>query len=152
MLGESLSFMPRDTGSYIEPTRAIDHPIAVAVLVPVKMQRVDINDPHISLARFHAENLRETARQMVIKVVGELIQYTGCSEAKGRGVVVLWTASCRSTRPPERLFVNLSGKKARSPGGVEYLIVIVNDYSRLAWPYFLKKKSDVPAVFAKFSI
>ena len=37
-----------------------------------------------------------------------------------------------------------------STGGAEYLMMIVDDYSRLAWTYFLKKKFDLPAVFGGF--
>ena len=33
---------------------------------------------------------------------------------------------------------------------VEYLMMIVDDYSRMGWPYFLKRKSDVPMAFAGF--
>lgn len=37
--------------------------------------------------------------------------------------------------------VGLSGKRPRSRGGVEYEMIIVDDYSRIAWSYFLKNKS-----------
>ena len=54
-----------------------------------------------------------------------------CSEAKGRRMAVPWTTECRSTRPLERLFVDLSGQQARSVGAVEYLMMIVDDCSRM---------------------
>ena len=60
-----------------------------------------------------------------------------------------WTTGCRSTRPLQRLFVDLSGKQPTSAGGAQYLMMIV-DYSRMGWPYFLKRKSDVPVAFAGF--
>lgn len=41
------------------------------------------------------------------------------------------------------------GKRPRSPGDAGYLL-IVDDYSRFAWPYLYKKKSDVPSAFASF--
>ena len=150
LLGGGLSFMRRDAGSYIQATRTVETPIAAAVLAPGKMRRIDINDLHVSLAHSHADTLRETARQMGIKVFGELVSCAGCSEAKGRRMAVPWTTECRSTRPLERLFVDLSGKQPTSAGGAEYLMMIVDDYSRLGWPYFLRRKSDVPEVFAAF--
>ena len=61
-----------------------------------------------------------------------------------------WTTGCRSTRPLQRLFVDLSGKQPTSAGGAQYLMMIVDDYSRMGWPYFLKRKSDVPVAFAGF--
>ena len=39
-----------------------------------------------------------------------------------------WTTECRSTRPLERLFVDLSGQQPRSAGGAEHLMMIVDDY------------------------
>ncbi|CAN0527058.1 unnamed protein product, partial [Laminaria digitata] len=87
---------------------------------------------------------------MGVKVIGELVPCSGCSEAKGRRMAVPWTTGCRSTRPLERLYVDLSGKRPTSAGGAAYLMMIVDDYSRLGWPYFLKRKSDVPAAFAGF--
>ncbi|CAM9723590.1 unnamed protein product, partial [Laminaria digitata] len=84
MLEGSLSFVRRDTGSYVEDTRVINDPIAAAVLAPGKMRRMDINDLHVSLAHSHTETLRETARQFGIKLVGEWVPCAGCSEAKGR--------------------------------------------------------------------
>ncbi|CAN0522536.1 unnamed protein product [Laminaria digitata] len=46
-------------------------------------------------------------------------------------MAVPWTTGCRSTRPLERLCVDLSGKRPTSAGGAAYLMVIVDDYSRL---------------------
>ena len=114
------------------------------------MRKIDINDLHVSLAHSHADTLRETARQMGNEGFGELVSCAGCSEAKGRRMTVPWTTECRSTRPLERLFVDPSGKQPTSAGGAEYLMMIVDDYSRLGWPYFLKRKSDVPNVLAGF--
>ena len=149
MLDGVLSFLRRDAGSSVEATRVVETPIVAAVLAPGKMRRIDVNDLHVSLAHSHADTLRETARQMGIKVFGELVPCAGCSEAKGRRMAVPWTTECRSTRPLERLFVDLSGQQPASAGGAQYLM-IVDDYSRMGWPYFLKRKSDVPMAFAGF--
>ena len=87
---------------------------------------------------------------MGIKAVGELVPYAGCSEATGRRMAVPWSTSCRSTKPLQHLIVDLSGKRPRSSGGAEALMMMVDDCSRFSWSYFVKKKSDVPAVFASF--
>ena len=57
-----------------------------------------------------------------------------------------------SVAPPGlwSLFVDLSGQQPRSAGGVQYLMIIVDDYSRMGWPLFLKRKFDVQMVFAGF--
>ena len=65
-------------------------------------------------------------------------------------MAVPWRTECRSTRPLELLFVNLSGRKPPYAGDAEYLMMMVADYSRLGWPYCSKCKSDVSVVFARF--
>lgn len=62
MLGRSLSFVSKDIGSYLEANRVTEDPITVAILVPEKIQHMNINDFHVSLAHSHVETLHETAR------------------------------------------------------------------------------------------
>ena len=65
-------------------------------------------------------------------------------------MAVTWRTECRSTRSLERLFVDLSGKRPPFAGGTKHLMMVVDDYWRLGWLYHLKRKSDVPVVFACF--
>ena len=99
MLDGVLSFLRRDAGSFVEATRVVDTPIAAAVLAPGRVRRIDINDLRVFLAHSHADIFRESARQMGIKLFGELVPCAGCSNAKGRRMAVPWTTGCRSTRP-----------------------------------------------------
>ena len=150
MLGGSVSFVRREAGSYCSAIRITNPPMANAVLVPGKQQRIDINDLHVALAHSHAEPLRETARQHGVEVAGELVPCAGCSEANGRRMHVPRSTNSRPTQPFERLFVDLSGKRPSTSGGHHYLMMIVDDFSRFGWTYFLKEKSDVPAGFTGF--
>ena len=59
------------------------------------------------------------------------------------------STNSRSPKAFERLFVDLFGKRPASSGH-HYLMMIVDDFCRFGWTYFLKEKSDVPAVFAGF--
>ena len=122
VLDGGLSFLRRDAGSCVEATRVVETPISAAVLAPGKMRRIGTNDLHVFLANSHADTLRETARQMGIKVFGELVPCAECSEAKGRRMAVPSTTECRSTRPLDRLFVDLTGQQPRSAGGAQLLI------------------------------
>ena len=115
MLDGILSFLRRDAGSYVDANRVVETPIAAAILAPGKMRRIDINDDDVSLAHSHADTLREAARQMGVKAFGELVPCAGCSEAKGKRMEVQWTIECRSPRPLERLFVDLSGNSLGLP-------------------------------------
>ena len=150
MLRGSVSFVSREDGSYCSATRINDPPMADAVLVPGKQQRIDITDLHVALAHPHAETLRETAREHGVEVVGELVPCAGCTEAKGRRMPVPRSTNSRSTKPFERLFVYLSGKRPASSGVHHYLMMIVDDFPRFVCIYFLKEKSDVPDVFTGF--
>ena len=53
MLDGDLSFMRRDTGSYVDVTRIAETPIAAAELTPGKMRGIDINHLHVSLSLIH---------------------------------------------------------------------------------------------------
>lgn len=98
------------------------------------MKRIGIYDLHVYLAHSHADTLCESARQMGMKVIGEFVSCAGCSDAKGRRMEVPWTTGCRSTKPLERLFVDLSGKQPMSAGGAHYSMMVLDDYSRLGCP------------------
>ena len=62
--------------------------------------------------------------------------------------------SSTKSRAPEKLgrvFVYLSGPK-RTPSllGKRYVMLVKDDFSRYAWVYFLKHKSDAADAFRKF--
>ena len=132
MLRGQMSFMRRGAGSYVDATRIVETPIADAVLAPKKMRRINNHDYNVSLALSPADTLRETARQN--EVLRGLVSWAGCSEANVRRMAVPWTTVCHTTWSLERLFVDLSGQQSTSAGGAQYLMMIVDDYSRLGWP------------------
>ena len=56
-----------------------------------------------------------------------------------------------SSRPLDLLHLDLFGPNSvASLGGKLYLFVIVDDYTRFTWVFFLAHKSETPHVFAKF--
>ena len=143
LLDARLSFLRRDAESYVTASRIADARIAAAVIAPGKMKGIDINDLHVSLTFSHADLLRVTARQIGVKMVGDLVSFSGCSAAKGRRMSVPWTTGCRSTRPLERLFVDLYGNRPTSAVGAQYLMMIVDSFLQMGWPYVVTMKSDV---------
>ena len=97
MLDGHLSFMRKDAGSYVDPTRIVENPIAAAVLAPKKMRRIDIYPLHVSLAHFHANTLRDPARQMGIWPLRSCMHVLGILMRKGGG----WMCRGRpSVAPP----------------------------------------------------
>ena len=52
----------------------------------------------------------------------------------------------------ELLHIDIFGPVAYiSPGGNKYDFVIIDDYSRFTWVFFLRDKSEVQAIFKKFA-
>lgn len=71
--------------------------------------------------------------------------------AKGKRQPLRKTTLCRSERPLQRVFVDLSGPKpTQSVGGASYIMLIKDDFSRFGWTYFMKNKSDAGATFKRF--
>ena len=58
----------------------------------------------------------------------------GLLRGKERRMEVPWITDYCSTKPLQRLFVDLSGKRPRCSVSAEYLTMIVDDCSRFAWP------------------
>ena len=49
-----------------------------------------------------------------------------------------------ATKRLERVFIDVWGPyKHRSIGGKRYMLVIVDEYSRMSWVYFMAQKSEV---------
>ena len=90
----------RDAGSYVEATRVVEISFAAAVLAPGKMGRIDITDLHVPLAHSHADTLRETARQMGIKVLGSWFRVLVVPGRRGGG----WRYRGRPSAAPPGLW------------------------------------------------
>ena len=120
------------------PSATVPPTMAAAVLRPGATTSTDINDLHVSLGHAHEGNLRETAKQMGIRVKGPCSE---CAAAKGIRRSVPRSTARRATKPLELLYGDLSGAMPGSIGGSVYCFFIVDCYSNLGWPIFLKDKS-----------
>ena len=66
-----------------------------------------------------------------------------CAAAKARQKAVPKTTQLKATQPGERIFMDLSGPYHKSQGNNTYWMLVVDDFTRKKWSYFLKKKSDL---------
>ena len=67
---------------------------------------------------------------------------------KGKRLSTPKTTSPRSTRPLQRVFVDLfEPRPVHSIGGAQYIMIVKDDYSRHFWTFFLGKKSESANVF-----
>ena len=70
---------------------------------------------------------------------------------KGLRKTIPSTTTSRATRKVQRVFVDLSGKKAvASINGSRYAMIVRDDFTRYSWLYFLRHKSDASAKFEQF--
>ena len=92
--------------------------------------------------------LRKTAKQIGVKLQGQLVPCQGCSEAKGIRKSVKTLTYTRATKPAERCFVDLSGPKSvKSMGGKEYMMIVKDDFSRFTRVFFLRTKDETAMYF-----
>ena len=112
---------------------------------------MDINDFHVGMGHLHEGLLHDTADQIGVTLTGELQPCTGCSMGKGYRKAIPSTTSSRATRKLQRVFTDLSGRKAVAGiGGFHYTMIIRDDLTRYTWVYFLKEKSDAAETFEQF--
>ena len=78
---------------------------------------------------------------MGIRLTETLVSCSECAAAKGIRRSVSRSTARRATRPLELLYDDLSGAMSASTGGSVYCFFIVDCYSDLGWPIFLKDKS-----------
>ena len=89
----------------------------------------DINELHCPHGHMHEDLLRKTAKQIGVKLQGQLVPSQGCSEAKGIKKSVKSFTYTRATKPAARCF-GLSGPKSvSSMGGTKYMMIVRDDYS-----------------------
>ena len=122
------------------PSATVPPAMAAAVLRPGATTSTDINDLHVSLGHVHEGNLRETAKYMGIRVTGTLVPCSECTAAKGIRRTVSRSTARRATKPLELLYGDLSSAMPASTGGSIYCFFIVDCYSNLGWPIFMKDK------------
>ena len=111
----------------------------------------DINEFHCSHGHMHEDLLRKTAKQIGVKLRGQLVPCQGCSEAKGIRKPVKTFTYTRATKPAERYFVDLSGPNpVKSMGGKEYMMIVRDDYSRFTRVFSLRTKDETATYFSKY--
>ena len=117
---------------------------------PTPSTAADINDFYCCHGHMHEDLLRKTAKQIGVKLQGQLVPCQGRSEAKGIRKPVKPFTYIRAVKPAERCFVDLSGPKwVQSPGGKEYMMVR-DGFSRFTRVFFLRTKDETATYFSKY--
>ena len=143
MLRGRVRFDKERNGNNMKATRVARGsrgPLAMvaAVMRPGRQRSMNINDMHYSLGHANDTTLRETAKQLHLKLTGHRQYCSGCGETKAIRAAVPKTTSFWTARPLERLFGDLIGPFSQSAGGARYCMLLVDDYSNVGWVLFLK--------------
>ena len=112
---------------------------------------VDINVSHCVHGHSNELLLTGTKKSLGVELLGTLRPCTGCSMAKGYRMPIPSSNKSRASEKLGRVLVDPSGPK-RTPSllGKRYIMLVKDDFSRYAWVYFLKHKSDAVDAFRKF--
>ena len=119
---------------------------------PTPSTAAGINEFHCSHGHMHEDLLRKTAKQIGVKLQGQLVPCQGCSEAKGIRKPVKPFTYTRAAKPPERCFVDLSGPKSvKPPGGKEYMMIVRDDFWRFTRVFFLRTNDETATYFSNLA-
>ena len=110
-----------------------------------------MNHLHYSYGHLHEGLLYDTAKQLGVKLTGELQPCAGCSLGKSLRKAIPSTTTSRATSKLERVYVDLTGKKhVATLGGNHYALIIRDCFTRFTWLFFLKHKSEAAESFERF--
>ena len=99
----------------------------------------------------HEDLLCKTAKQIGVKLQGQLVSCQECSEAKGIRKPVKPSIYTREAKPAERRFADLSKTSSvKSTGGKEYTMIVRNRFSRFTRVFFLRTKDETATHFSKY--
>ena len=107
---------------------------------------------HFRFGHIYAYAFRRAFTQQMVDGLPDVKPLEGrcipCIRGKQHREVFPKTASRRATLPLELVHTDLCGPMSEdSLGGSKYFMLIVDDYSRFMWVYFLTRKSETLSTF-----
>ena len=101
----------------------------------------DINRFHNIFNHASEDVLRATAKEKNWKLTGKFETCRHCKESNAQQKGVSRTSNTQSTKPGERLFIDITSIQAHSFGGKKFWLVVVDDATNLTWSFFLQQKN-----------
>lgn len=120
---------------------SIDRVMAIPALDIGKT--IDMKQAHAMFGHAGEDATKQSASHFGLKVVGSLGLCDACAIAKGKQKNVSKESTSTTQGPGEKLYIDVSSVSAVSIGGSKFMAMIVDDYSKMKWSMFLKKKSDL---------
>ena len=116
----------------------------IASSVGVKV--IDINVLHEVLGHPHQDIVRKTGKEHNFKVIGKFVPCIACALGKVKQRNLNKFNKNKSKIPGERLYVDLSGIASKSIGGSKYWMLVIDDFTKFKWSYFLKRKNELSEI------
>jgi hypothetical protein len=107
---------------------------------------ITMQQAHSLFGHIGEEATRKTASVYGIKVTGTMELCDACALAKGKQKNVGKETTTIAAKQGERLYIDIGSVKAVSIGGSKFMVMIVDDYSRMKWSRFIKSKSELTSV------
>ena len=104
---------------------------------------IDINAAHEMLGHISMASVRKTASMLGWKLTGKENPCENCARAKSKQASVPKESKNPSTKPCERLCIDISSIRNSSFGGSKYWLLIVDEATDYSWSEFLSYKSDL---------
>ena len=110
--------------------------------IKIKERTMDINIAHNIFGHPSEATTRSTAKKYGWTLTGDLEKCENCVLSKIRQRNLNKTTT-PSSKKGERLYIDISSIKKRSYGGSKFWVLIVDDFTKMKWSLFLKKKSEL---------
>jgi hypothetical protein len=108
-----------------------------------KLTKMDTNEAHDKMGHKGENIIKKTFKKIGCNVTGTLHSCKGCALAKAKQRAVSKTTNIKAEKPGQRIFLDISGPFKETPIGNNYMIQVVDDYSRYGIVAFCKKRNDL---------
>ena len=108
--------------------------------------KIDINDAHELYGHVSDGPLRAILEQRNYVIVGDMKTCEPCAYAKAKAKGVSKKPKEPAKEKGERLYLDISGPYKNTIKGSKFWVLVVDDKTRKAWSFFVKKKNDIKQV------
>ena len=106
---------------------------------------------HDRLGHPHEWTVRQTAKHYKIPLSGVASPCENCAKGKMKKAnIAKETITNLAQAPGDRISFDISSVQATSQGGNKFWLLIMDEYTKYCWSYFMKHKSDLPNVMMRW--
>jgi hypothetical protein len=120
--------------------------------VTTNREKMDVNELHRLLGHPGERKTRATGTgdSLNLELTGKFETCEDCVKGKAKQKNIEKFAEKKSTKPFEKIYVDISTITATSVGGKKNWVLIVDEFTNMKWSLFIKNKSDFPSEMLNF--